>query len=98
MSEKIAVAVIHGIGKASPEFKDKNNPERFAGSIARKLKSQVAQLFGEDEQQADSKLEFEAIYWTPILQKLQDELWKRLELGKLSKGAMRFCYTCQYLQ
>lgn len=84
MSQKIAVAVIHGIGKASPEFKDKNNPEKFAGGIARKLKSQVAQLLGEDEQQADSKLEFEAIYWAPILQEPEDELWKRLELHKLS--------------
>lgn len=61
MSQKIAVAVIHGIGKASPEFKDKTNLEKFVGGIARKLKSQVAQLLREDERQTNSKLEFEAI-------------------------------------
>lgn len=84
MSQKIAVAVIHGIGKASPEFEDKNNPKKFVGGIARKLKSQVAQLLGENERQTDSKLEVEAIYWAPILQDLEDDLWERLELGKLS--------------
>ncbi|MBW4617642.1 MAG: hypothetical protein KME21_31450 [Desmonostoc vinosum HA7617-LM4] len=84
MSNKIAVAVIHGIGKASPEFKNKDNPEKFAGGIARKLKSQVSELLGEDEQQIDSKLEIEAIYWAPILQDLEDELSRRLELKKLS--------------
>lgn len=83
MSQKIAVAVIHGIGKASPEFKDKNNPEKFAGGIARKLKSQVAKLLGEDEQLIDSKFEIEAIYWAPILQNIEDELSRRLELDKL---------------
>jgi hypothetical protein len=84
VSNKIAVAVIHGIGKASPEFKNKDNPEKFAGGIARKLKSQVSELLGEDEQQIDSKLEIEAIYWAPILQDLEDELSRRLELKKLS--------------
>ncbi|WP_225225989.1 hypothetical protein [Komarekiella delphini-convector] len=84
MSNKIAVAVIHGIGKASPKFKNKDNPEKFAGGIARKLKSQVSELLGEDEQQIDSKLEIEVIYWAPILQNLEDELSRRLELKKLS--------------
>lgn len=86
MSQKIAVAVIHGIGKANPEFADKNNPERFAGGIARKLKAQFARLLGEDEQAADSKLEIEAIYWAPVLQDPQDELWRRLQVDKLSNS------------
>jgi hypothetical protein len=84
VSQKIAVAVIHGIGKASPEFANKDNPERFVGGIARKLKSQVAKLLDEDEQETDSKLEIEAIYWADILQEPQDELWRRLEIDKLN--------------
>lgn len=82
MSQKIAVAVIHGIGRASPEFADKSNPGKFTGGIARKLRSQVAELLGEDGEA--SRLEIEAVYWAPVLQDLQDELWKRLEIGNLS--------------
>lgn len=82
MSQKIAVAVIHGIGRASPEFADKSNPGKFAGGIARKLRSQVAELLREDGEA--SRLEIEAVYWAPVLQDLQDKLWKRLGIGNLS--------------
>jgi len=84
MSQKIAVAIIHGIGKANPEFATKSDSENFGSGIVQKLESQVAYLLGEDEQNIKSKLEFEAIYWAPVLQELEDELWKRLELRNLT--------------
>lgn len=81
MTQKIAIAVIHGIGKANPSFNDPNSPN-FTSGIAQKLKSQFADLLGKTEDWADTTLEFEAIYWAPVLQNLQDELYQRLGIDQ----------------
>ena len=84
MSQKIAVAVIHGIGTANPKFADKSDANNFASGIKQKLEERVADILGEDKESVKSKIEFEVIYWAPILQNLQNELWHRLELEQLS--------------
>lgn len=79
MSQKIAVAVIHGIGEANPSFNDKSSPN-FTSGMAQKLRAQFAKLLKEDERETNSQLEIEAVYWAPVLQDLQDELYKRLKV------------------
>ena len=94
MPQKIAVAIIHGIGEANPSFGDKNHPN-FTSGAARKIKAQFAKLLGEDEEAAESKLEIEAVYWAPVLQNLEDELDKRLKVKeKLSSffGLRQFIF------
>ncbi|XGV98789.1 MAG: hypothetical protein ACAF41_07585 [Leptolyngbya sp. BL-A-14] len=79
MPQKLAVAIIHGIGKANPSFNDKNSPN-FTSGMAQRLREQFARLLHKDVRNADSQLEIEAIYWAPILQDLEDELSKRLKV------------------
>ncbi|MBD1864549.1 MULTISPECIES: hypothetical protein [Trichocoleus] len=94
MTQKIAVAVIHGIGEANPSFDDKTSPN-FTSGIAKKLRSQFAKLLGETEEETESKLAIEAVYWAPVLQDLEDELDARLEVKeKLSSffGLRQFIF------
>ncbi len=84
MSQKITVAIIHGIGTANEDFVDETKPDKFAGGIAKPLKSRFAALMGEKLEDADSKLKIKPVYWAPILQRPQNELWDRLEVKNLS--------------
>lgn len=84
MSQKIAVAIIHGIGTANPEFADEKKPDKFVGGIAKRLKSRFADLMGDKLENADSKLKIKPVYWAPILQDLEDDLWQRLKIDKLN--------------
>lgn len=79
MSQKIAVAVIHGIGKTNPEFNDPNSP-KYTSGIAKELKSKVAKQLGKQDE--DAILEVEAIYWAPILQDRQDTLDRNLQVSE----------------
>ncbi|MBD2101774.1 hypothetical protein [Leptolyngbya sp. FACHB-261] len=89
MPQKIAVAIIHGIGNDNPGFQDPNQPEKFTGGIAKRLKSQFSQLRGRNADGEAPELEIDAIYWAHILQKPQNDLWKRLEIEKLGWGDIR---------
>lgn len=94
MPQKIAVAVIHGIGEANPSFGDKTS-SNFTSGIAQKIRAQFAKLLGETEKETESKLEIEAVYWAPVLQELQNELEERLEVKeKLSSflGLRQFIF------
>ncbi|MBW4545937.1 MAG: hypothetical protein KME25_16035 [Symplocastrum torsivum CPER-KK1] len=84
MSQKITVAIIHGIGTANEDFVDETKPDKFAGGIAKPLKSRFAALMGETLEDTDSKLKIKPVYWAPILQRPQNELWDRLEVKNLS--------------
>ena len=66
MSQKIAVAVIHGAGSQNPDYAD--------ALIARVKRSFQAWLPPEDKTVAD-KLVFKVIYWANILAKKQRILW-----------------------
>lgn len=89
MTQKIAVAIIHGIGNNNPPFKDPQQPDEFTGGMAKELKSQFAKLTGEVLDREDPELEIEAVYWADVLQDLQDELYKRLNLNRLGYRSIR---------
>ena len=84
MSTKVSVAIIHGIGTANPEFANENNPETFTSGMAKRLKYRFSTLMGEKPEDADSKLAIKAVYWAPVLQNRQDELYKKLGIDKLN--------------
>jgi hypothetical protein len=65
MPQKIAVAVIHGIGKQGPDFAD---------DFAKELKSRFAKKGGDN-------LVIRPVYWAGVLQGMEDEQWKRLLMG-----------------
>ncbi|MCP4677625.1 MAG: chemotaxis protein [Deltaproteobacteria bacterium] len=71
MSKKIAVAVVHGVGKQKPTF---------ANSMVKELKERLKKPVEEQGGSVDDFV-FQAIYWAPALQKKEDELWKRLKAG-----------------
>jgi hypothetical protein len=63
MTKKIAVAVIHGIGKQVPEFAD---------GIKREIGSRCRKDCGDD-------IVIGSVHWAPVLQADEDTLWGRLE-------------------
>lgn len=72
MSQKIAVAIIHGVGKQNENFADGMSQEitgRFANHIESKTDNPASELV------------IEPIYWAPVLQDSEDELWKKLKDG-----------------
>src|SRR5450759_773235 len=68
MSTKIAVAIIHGVGKQDKHFAD--------GMIA-----DVMKRFAEHLPVPSPKEEIviEPVYWAPVLQSQEDFLWKKVQ-------------------
>lgn len=64
MAQKIAVAIIHGIGRADPLFAD-----RLTNALLRRC-----------EECADH-IVFRPVHWSPVLQDVEDELWRRVNRG-----------------
>jgi len=62
MTQKIAVAVIHGIGKQGPEFAGKINAE-----IERHCQADCS-----------NDIVIEPVYWARLMQEREDALWSRL--------------------
>ena len=85
MSQKIAIAVVHGIGLANSEWADKTSPQ-FISGMSKPLISEFARLRGETFEEAKSKLAIEPVYWANVVQGLQDDLGgeNRLNLKRLS--------------
>ena len=71
MPQSVAVAIVHGIGRQK---------EDFASAIIQQLRKRVAQQLGEDPQEAP-RFFFQPVYWAPVLQNEEDELWSRLRKG-----------------
>src|SRR5437762_14126375 len=71
MPQSVAVAIVHGIGRQK---------EDFASAIIQQLRKRVAQQLGEDPQEAP-RFFFEPVFWAPVLQKEEDELWSCLRKG-----------------
>ena len=82
MSQKIAVALIHGIGKQD---------ENFAHQISYDLKKQFAEfLKKEGARNSAAELVIEPVYWAPVLQKSEDKLWEQMKsMGILSFTGLR---------
>ncbi len=65
MTQKIAVAVVHGIGNQAPEFADK---------LKDTLQNICHETCGED-------VIIKPVYWAPAMQRKEDALWDRLTDG-----------------
>ena len=65
MTQKIAVAVVHGIGNQAPEFAEK---------LEEALQRICHDTCGED-------VVIKPVYWAPAMQQKEDELWDRLTSG-----------------
>jgi hypothetical protein len=65
MSQKVAVAIIHGIGRQVSNFADK---------MSHLLSERCRDVCGED-------IVCRSVYWAPVLQDSENALWERLLLG-----------------
>ncbi|MGH7360793.1 MAG: hypothetical protein ACREJI_04180, partial [Candidatus Methylomirabilales bacterium] len=72
MSQKIAVAILHGVGKQDPHFAD---------GIAQELRDRFAKQVGNRVADPASELVIQPVYWAPVLQNTEEELWKRMRRG-----------------
>jgi hypothetical protein len=81
MSQKIAVAIIHGVGKQDPQFSD---------GMTQELKGRFAKELGQKIQDPASALAILPVYWAPVLQGAEEELWKRMKrAGELDFTTLR---------
>ncbi len=71
MPQPVAVAIVHGIGRQKQDF---------ASRIIQQLRKRVARQLGDDPPGAP-RLFFQPVYWAPVLQKQEDDLWSRLRKG-----------------
>lgn len=79
--KKIAVAIIHGVGKQDPDF---------ALEMREELQERFLGLTGVPAADPADMIAFRSIYWAPALQEPEDELWKRVKQhGDLDYMALR---------
>jgi hypothetical protein len=84
MSQKIAVAIIHGVGKQDPNFAD---------GMAQELKDRFAREMGKKLKDPTSELAILPVYWAPAVQDAEEELWRRMKRG----GEMDFTTLRRFL-
>ncbi len=85
MTEKrLAVAVIHGIGKQNPNFADE---------LCKKLTQEFSKNLPKNVSDPDSQLVIQPIHWAPVMQKEEDLLWKRLS----KSGGLDFIKLRQFM-
>ncbi len=84
MSQKIAVAIIHGVGKQDPQFAD---------GMTQELKGRFAKELGQKIQDPASELAILPVYWAPAVQDAEEELWRRMKRG----GEMDFTTLRRFL-
>lgn len=70
MSQKIAVAIIHGVGSQGPDFADK---------AIEKLSRAFAKHLPDNNKSVEDKLVLMPIYWADILSQRQRILWQTVE-------------------
>lgn len=71
MAQSVAVAIVHGIGRQK---------EDFASAIIGQLRRRAAQKLGADPEGAP-RFFFQPVYWAPVLQNEENDLWNRLRKG-----------------
>jgi len=84
MSQKIAIAIIHGVGKSDPQFAD---------GMTQELKGRFAKELGQKIQDPASELAILPVYWAPAVQDAEEELWRRMKRG----GEMDFTTLRRFL-
>jgi hypothetical protein len=67
--KRIAVAVVHGIGKQKPDFADE---------LVVKLTERFAERLPGQVPDPDAQIVIEPIHWAPVMQEEEELLWKRL--------------------
>jgi len=72
MSTRIAVAIVHGVGKQDGHF---HQP------MADDLRKRFADHVKRATDDPDAQLVIEPVYWAPAIQPAEDELWRRAKLG-----------------
>lgn len=72
MPQRIAVAIVHGIGEQKPDF---------AAGIICELLERFTKLVKSHTTHPQAELVMEPVYWAPVLQQDENELWKRLLAG-----------------
>jgi len=70
MAQKIAIAIVHGIGKQEPDFASKH-----IKCLGKELKKELKGDYRDDQ------FVCEPVYWQPCLQADEDELWRKLKRG-----------------
>lgn len=96
MSQKIAIAAIHGIGLANREWGDETS-KKFISGMPKLLIGEFAKLRGETFERASSKLVIKPIYWADVVQSLSDDLSRRLDLDSLSNPLKLRDFVFHYL-
>lgn len=81
MKPKIGIGIIHGMGTQNKDF---------AHTLINDLKS----YYGEKNDTKD--LYFKSIYWSDILEKAENLLWKNLKMSELSFDKLRY-FVVHYL-
>lgn len=72
MPQKIAVAIIHGVGRQGPNFADKMKKE---------LKERYAKARNIPVAQAENEIVFQTVYWAPVLEDKEKTLWEKVQQG-----------------
>ncbi|MFH1283754.1 MAG: hypothetical protein ABII27_08835 [bacterium] len=72
MSQKIAIAIIHGVGIQKKDFAD---------GIIKKLTISFSKHIRKYSRYPDKELVIKPVFWSPVLQNLEIELWERLKTG-----------------
>jgi len=67
---KLAVAIVHGVGKQD---------EHFADGISKELTERFIKLT--KGRASESDLVIEPVYWAPAIQQKEDKLWKKVKAG-----------------
>jgi hypothetical protein len=82
--KRIAVAVVHGIGKQKSDFADEL-VAKLTGQFAKKLSRKVPNR--------DKQIVIEPIHWAPEMQEKEELLWKRLNRA----GELNFIKLRQFM-
>lgn len=72
MAEKIAVAVIHGVGRQGSDF---------AEGLIDQVKDRFGEVVGGSGHNPDEMLVMEPVLWAPVLENEENELWRRVKRG-----------------
>jgi hypothetical protein len=84
MGQKVAVAVVHGVGKQDPDF---------AVEVMQELRARFARERVGGKTPPASDLVLAPVYWAPVLQDREEDLWKRVKRG----GELDFTSLRQFL-
>lgn len=89
MSQKIAIAIIHGVGKNDPHFAD---------DITQKLRRTFSRYLLRERiiPNPSSELVIEPIYWNPVLQTPEDILWNKINQGGMTSYRWLRRYMIDY--